>query len=74
MGVEGKNQYINSGLIYSEHPPPQPQVDGEEDTKAGLDLYEFAEIIVEQQLWEAVVCSCDCIVRSEELYCALLIR
>lgn len=31
------------------------QVDGEEDIKAGLDLYEFAEVISKLGLQEAVV-------------------
>ena len=31
------------------------QVDGEEDIKAGLDLYEFAEVITKLGLQEAVV-------------------
>ena len=31
------------------------QVDGVEDIKEGLDLYEMAEILVQQGSWQAVV-------------------
>ena len=30
-------------------------MDGEEDTKEGLDLYEFAEILMELGAWNAAV-------------------
>ena len=30
-------------------------MDGEEDIKAGLDLYEMAEILVEMGTWQALV-------------------
>lgn len=31
------------------------KVDGEEDIKAGLDLYEFSEVLRDLGCWEAVV-------------------
>ena len=31
------------------------QVDGEEDISAGLDLFEFSEILVKFGAWQAVV-------------------
>ena len=31
------------------------QVDGQEDIKAGVDLYEFAELLLEMGLQQAVV-------------------
>lgn len=31
------------------------QVDGEEDIAAGLDLYEFGEVLVQYGAWHAIV-------------------
>ena len=50
------------------------QVDGQEDISAGLDLYEFSEVLQELGCWQAVVRKKKLVIIVYLYMCTILIR